>query len=221
MIFGPEDRFRVDLDHLAAAMVFEKPLGVELPSILMMTEPGRAAQVCKFIGHPPAAYFMYRARSPEEELRKKPGEALRDIFGDFKGPMPAMLDAFNESGSTYFDRVSQIHMDRWTAGRIVLVGDSAYCPNLYSGQGAGMGIFGAELLGTVLQNHPTDVPAALQEWEARVRPEADRQQKAGLWMKHIFVPGNRPTYFARKLFMLTLQTPGLEAIVDRVLFANN
>ena len=36
-----------------------------------------------------------------------------------------MLDALEDSGSLYIDRVSQIRMDHWTQGRVALVGDAA------------------------------------------------------------------------------------------------
>src|SRR5260370_41521950 len=34
----------------------------------------------------------------------------------------------------YFDAVSQIHMQRWSYVRVVLLGDAGYCPALLSGQ---------------------------------------------------------------------------------------
>ncbi|MFB6679357.1 hypothetical protein ACFCWG_44610 [Streptomyces sp. NPDC056390] len=37
--------------------------------------------------------------------------------------------------SVLFDQVSQIRMSRWSQGRVVLLGDSAWCMTLHSGQG--------------------------------------------------------------------------------------
>lgn len=46
----------------------------------------------------------------------------------------------------YFDTVNQIHQDRWSSGRVALLGDAAYAPSLASGQGSSMAIVGAYVL---------------------------------------------------------------------------
>ncbi len=48
----------------------------------------------------------------------------------------AVLDAMESADDLYFDSVSQIRLDKWSRGRIALVGDAAYCPSLLAGQGA-------------------------------------------------------------------------------------
>src|SRR4051812_24761509 len=69
-----------------------------------------------------------------------------------------------------FDSVRQVKMPSWHRGRVVLVGDAAWCVTLYAGMGATSGIAGGELLGPMLQRHPGDLPGALHAWEARMRP---------------------------------------------------
>ena len=46
----------------------------------------------------------------------------------------------------YFDSVSQVKMDRWSAGRSVLLGDAAWCASPLSGMGTGMAVVGAYVL---------------------------------------------------------------------------
>jgi 2-polyprenyl-6-methoxyphenol hydroxylase-like FAD-dependent oxidoreductase len=36
-----------------------------------------------------------------------------------------MVEAMQHADDLYFDTVSQIHMPRWSSGRVVLVGDAA------------------------------------------------------------------------------------------------
>ncbi|MEU6782183.1 FAD-dependent monooxygenase [Nonomuraea angiospora] len=45
-------------------------------------------------------------------------------------------------------------MDSWHRGRVVLVGDAAWCVTLYAGMGASSGMAGADLLGTMPARHP-------------------------------------------------------------------
>jgi 2-polyprenyl-6-methoxyphenol hydroxylase-like FAD-dependent oxidoreductase len=43
----------------------------------------------------------------------------------------------------YFDALSQVHMDSWSAGRVALVGDAAWCASSASGVGAELALLGA------------------------------------------------------------------------------
>ncbi|MGP3961133.1 NAD(P)-binding protein [Nonomuraea sp. 3N208] len=54
-----------------------------------------------------------------------------------------------------------------------------------------LSVAGAELLGTVLRRHPGDVPAALREWEAGLRPEAEERRAAGRRNARAYAPANR------------------------------
>ena len=55
------------------------------------------------------------------------------------------------SSDFYFDRVSQIRMDRWTKGRTALVGDAAACVSLLAGEGTGLAMAEAYVLAGELQ----------------------------------------------------------------------
>ena len=46
----------------------------------------------------------------------------------------------------YFDEMSQIKMDRWSKGRVALVGDAGYCCSPLSGQGTSVALLGAYIL---------------------------------------------------------------------------
>jgi len=41
---------------------------------------------------------------------------------------PEILSKINSSSGFYFDSISQIKMDKWSKGRISLVGDACDCP---------------------------------------------------------------------------------------------
>ncbi|WP_156055955.1 hypothetical protein [Streptosporangium roseum] len=46
----------------------------------------------------------------------------------------------------YFDSATQIVMDGWSCGRIVLLGDVGYSPSPLSGNGTGLALVGAYVL---------------------------------------------------------------------------
>ena len=51
-----------------------------------------------------------------------------------------------DAGSFYFDRVSQIRMNRWTKSRAALVGVAAACVSLVAAEGTGLAMAEAYVL---------------------------------------------------------------------------
>ena len=90
----------------------------------------------------------------------------------------ALLDALAASDRLRVEDALEIHLDRWTRGRVVLVGDAcgAACP--FGGRGASTAITGAYLLGHELARG-ADIDRALASYEPRVRPAVDAQQRCG------------------------------------------
>ncbi|MEI5521891.1 FAD-dependent monooxygenase [Streptomyces brasiliscabiei] len=208
LVFGPEDLYRKDFDHVVAACIMDPPLpGLRDGDSAVATAPGRSAWINSYRDHPPVAFLLYRTDWPAAEIRKKPSAALRQAFADFGGDLvPAMLESMDRSESVLFDQVSQIHLSRWSQGRVVLLGDSAWCMTLHSGQGSGMGIAGGELLARQLTEHD-DLASALGSWEQQLRPFVTRHQKEALLMQHFFMPANRFGRIARSTLIRAVSNP--------------
>ena len=65
---------------------------------------------------------------------------LPRVFGDLGWVVPELLRGLDSNSSVYFDRISQIAMDTWSRGRVVLIGDSAWCVSLFAGYGASLAV---------------------------------------------------------------------------------
>ena len=61
----------------------------------------------------------------------------------------------------YFDATLQIQMPRWSAGRVAVLGDAAFGPSFFSGQGTSMALVGAYMIIGV------DVNNAKKQWGER------------------------------------------------------
>jgi 2-polyprenyl-6-methoxyphenol hydroxylase-like FAD-dependent oxidoreductase len=77
----------------------------------------------------------------------------------------------------YFDMVSQIHMDGWSSGRAVLVGDAAYCPSPMSGVGTSLALVGAYVLAGELADAAGDHRRAFVRYEGEMSNYVKQGQK--------------------------------------------
>ncbi|CCH32690.1 FAD-dependent monooxygenase [Actinosynnema sp. NPDC047251] len=194
LVFGPHEHHLHRLGYMIAALALPNPLdGVPARDGISLFEPGRAMWLFPFADRPHSLLFSYRTNDVERQFTGRPAARVRAAFGPAPaGPLlgPA-LDALDDTGEFLFDTVEQTRMDTWSRGRVVLVGDSAWCVGLYAGMGVSAGLAGADLLGTVLHHHPGDIPAALRSWEARLRPHLTVYQQAGVSGQSFFTPDNQ------------------------------
>ncbi|MCG5217301.1 Rossmann-fold NAD(P)-binding domain-containing protein [Streptosporangium soli] len=112
-------------------------------------------------------------------------------------------------------------MPRWHRGRVVLVGDAAWCVTLFAGMGASSGLAGGELLGTMLQRHDGDLPAALRAWEARMRPFIHTEQDSALAMRRIFTPHDRKEQLIRAAMLRLMRAPAIGPVMGKIMNGPN
>ena len=98
-----------------------------------------------------------------------------EIFAGGGWEVPRLVEAMQSADDLYFDTVSQIHMSRWSSGRVVLVGDAAYAPSFLSGQGTSLALVGAYVLAGELATHPNPAEA-FASYERIVRPFVEANQ---------------------------------------------
>lgn len=81
-----------------------------------------------------------------------------------------------EAQDMYLEKVGQILAPRWSEGRVVLLGDAAYCASLLTGKGTTLAMTGAYILAGELARHarPEEAFAA---YEQKMRPWVTDVQK--------------------------------------------
>ena len=188
LVFGAEDDLRLDLNHMAGVFTLDTlPDGVEPGVTASLTDTGRTLAIVSLGGERAVAFFGYRTERPMDELADGPQVALPRAYADMGWVAPTVLEQLGGAESVYFDTISQMVVDRWSRGRVVLLGDAAWCVTLFAGFGSSLAVGGADALGAALERH-ADVPTALQAWEAEIRPEAERKQKLGRQVKGLYAP---------------------------------
>ncbi|GLY97391.1 FAD-dependent monooxygenase [Actinoplanes sp. NBRC 103695] len=117
--------------------------------------------------------YCYADETPEAGTPNPadPEARLRELFGDFGGPVPQILNAIEK---VQVARTDEVVLESWSRGPVVLVGDAAHATAPTLAQGAAMSFEDAVVLGEVLRATPGDIPAALAAFEARRRPRCEQ-----------------------------------------------
>ena len=189
LLFGPEEDFLLDLEHKVAVFMLEqRPAAIAPGATGTLSSRGRTAAVISVGDGRNVAFFGYRATyaRPDEDVATQ----LERVYGDLGWVIPEALAGLQRADSVYFDTISQVVAPSWSSGRVVLLGDAAWCVTLFAGYGSSLAVGGADLLCTELAANPGDIPVALNAWEAAVRPEAERKQKLGRRVKGVYAPAN-------------------------------
>jgi 2-polyprenyl-6-methoxyphenol hydroxylase-like FAD-dependent oxidoreductase len=170
LAFGPESAY---LRHLGSYLaVFTAPNFLGLDNWQVWVQ-GRSASYC-----------LYPVNG-NRELRATLGFTSQPLDYDHRdveqqksllvantaslgGDTPKLLEAMWTAPDFYFDATAQVRMDRWTRGRVALVGDAGYCPSALSGQGTSLALVGAYVLAEEL-GASADPAVAFPRYEQRMR----------------------------------------------------
>ncbi|MBB5874348.1 2-polyprenyl-6-methoxyphenol hydroxylase-like FAD-dependent oxidoreductase [Allocatelliglobosispora scoriae] len=103
-------------------------------------------------------------------------DLLRRVYRDGGWEVPRALRHLDGSPDFYFESIAQIRMDRWSSGRVAVVGDAAYCASPISGMGTSLALVGAYVLAGELGRQPSH-EQAFADYEQIMRPYAAKAQK--------------------------------------------
>ncbi|WP_086666116.1 FAD-dependent monooxygenase [Lentzea kentuckyensis] len=190
LAFGPHEQYLKRMGYMLAAFEYPGvPAGLTAGQGASLLEPNRSMWVFAFRDHNPTILLSYRTDDVDAEFTRPAAASVRRAFGPqpLGNTLDSALDAMDSTDSVLFDSVEQVRMSTWHNGRVVLVGDSAWCVTLYAGMGVSAALAGADVLGTMLERHPGDLRTALAEWERGLRPYVTHYQDAAPDDRKIFV----------------------------------
>ena len=143
--------------------------------------PGRMASIGANLRHPDRANAFFVFASPLLDYDwhnvEQHKNVIIDAFAGLGWHVPRLLDALHDTQDVYFDSISRVTVPRWSAGRVVLLGDAAWGVTL-GGMGVGTGIVGAYVLAGELAAAGGDHRSALAAYENRMRGYAARWQRS-------------------------------------------
>ncbi len=191
LVFGPEAEFEVSLGYQVAAFEVEGYRPREELVAVTHGVAGKQISRLSMLNDKTLFLFVFRDRylsaaSPANDQERK--SVLRNVFADVGWECPRILEAMENVREVYFDRVSQIRMNRWTKGRTGLIGDAAACASLLAGEGTGLAMAEAYVLAGELHDCGGDHIAAFARYEERLMPFLKRKQESAAKFASSFAP---------------------------------
>jgi 2-polyprenyl-6-methoxyphenol hydroxylase-like FAD-dependent oxidoreductase len=199
LAFGPEAQFETSLGCYVAA--FRIPSYSRRDDLTYVSHTVPRRHVARVALRHDETLILLACRAElidGDPPRDRQKEALRRAFGDMRWEVPDILDAM-DAVEVYFDRVSQIHLPRWSSGRAALLGDAGACPSLLAGEGTGLAMIEAYVLAGELHRADGDVARACATYEARLRSFVTAKQKAALRFRAFFAPESAVALKVRKV----------------------
>ncbi|WP_033441890.1 FAD-dependent monooxygenase [Saccharothrix sp. NRRL B-16314] len=203
IVFGPHEDYLTTWNAMICAFQLKEQVpSYEASDSIIIARAKRAVWVFGLADHAPTALLTYRTADIQEQFSGSRVQRLRSVFSGMDDPVVRhVLDSLEKAPDHLFDSVHQVRMPRWSTGRVVLVGDAAWCMNLYSGMGATSSLRGGAALGAALLEHPDDLAAALDAWEAGLRPFITKHQRTARLKQQMFVPSSRRAEALRSVLL--------------------
>lgn len=181
MVFGPHERFLRHLGHVLAFYSVPNEFGLDR-WLLEYQEPGRSA-LLRPVQDATRAMAMFGFASPDFDVDHRDVAAqkrlLRERVAGLGWLTPDVLAHLDDAPDFYLDQVAQVVMDRWSSGRVGLLGDAAFSSSPLSGQGTGLALVGACVLAGELAAAGWDPDTGFARYEARMRPFVEANQEIG------------------------------------------
>ena len=211
LAFGPEEDVAQPLGGYMAWFTAPAPADLDgwyemynEPGLVASMRPDRAPGQVKaglsFLSGP----LTYDRRDLAAQRR-----IVADRFAGSGGPAPALVEAMATADDFYLETVAQVHLDRWSSGRVVLLGDAGYCPTPLTGMGTSLALVGAYVLAGELARADGDHDRAFTAYEERMRPYVRQGQE--------LPPGGIEGYAPRTRFAIRLRVLSMRLMISRPL----
>jgi 2-polyprenyl-6-methoxyphenol hydroxylase-like FAD-dependent oxidoreductase len=116
---------------------------------------------------------------------------LRQTFSGAGWETQRILDELDNTSDLYCEDLVQVLAPRYSSGRVVMLGDAAYCASPNSGMGTTLSLSGAHILASELALSPHDHQTAFRRYEEKMRPIATKAQDIPMRILRLMQPESR------------------------------
>ncbi|MCZ0991625.1 FAD-dependent monooxygenase [Streptomyces diastatochromogenes] len=183
MIFGPHERFLRHLGHVLAFYSVPNEFGLDRWLLEYQDQESGRSALLRPIQDATRAMAMFYFASADFDVDYRDVAAqkrlLRERMAGLGWLAPGILAHLDDTPDFYLDQVAQVVMDRWSSGRVGLLGDAAFSSSPMSGQGTGLALVGAYLLAGELAAAEWEPDTGFTRYEARMRSFVEANQEIG------------------------------------------
>ena len=183
MVFGPRERFVRHLGLVLAFYSVPNEFGLDRWLIDYQDQKSGRSAGLRPIQDATRAMAMFSFPSADFDVDYRDVGAqkrlLRERMAGLGWLTPRILAYLDDTPDFYLDQVAQVVMDRWSTGRVGLLGDAAFSSSPMSGAGTGLALVGAYLLAGELAAAGWDPEAGFATYERRMRSFVEANQEIG------------------------------------------
>ncbi|WP_052372354.1 FAD-dependent monooxygenase [Amycolatopsis taiwanensis] len=236
LAFGPESRFRTDMGYAYAGFTMPNHLNLEHEG-LMYNVPGRGVSVSSHRNRDEASVGLVLPMEPLDEDRhdtERLKQILAERFGGLGWEVPKLIDGLREATDLFFSPLCQIHLDRYTRGRVALAGDAGWGAGP-GGLGTGLAMIAGYVLAGELAAAHGDHRVAFARYEEQVRPGAEAglkqaknagpflapKTRKGLWVRNGMHRALTSKLLGGRLDKMEVKAANVVAVKDYALRTNS
>ncbi|WP_330343126.1 FAD-dependent monooxygenase [Streptomyces sp. NBC_00557] len=218
LVFGDEPHHLRFLGHYVAVYDAPNHLGLDRCA-QWFNAPGRALCLGHYGGDPATCLVTMVFAEPDPGHARLGGDRQRALLAErYAGlgwEVPRALKALQEADDVYFDAMAQVRVDRFSEGRVVLLGDAGYGATM-GGLGTGLALVCAYVLAGELAMRAGHHRGALAAYEERIRAYALGCQKNADSAGRMLAPATARGIRGRNLAYRVLQLPVLAGYFSRL-----
>jgi 2-polyprenyl-6-methoxyphenol hydroxylase-like FAD-dependent oxidoreductase len=186
---------------------------------LLHSVPGRTASVYSAHDGADGIAMLVFASPPLDHDHRDVARQKAIVSDAFAGDgwlVPELLRQLESTEDFYFDAVSQVRLDRWSTGRVALLGDAGYAAGP-GGNGTGTAVVAAYVLAGELARAGGDHALAFERYERTLRSYVEGGQKQAAGGKDFLAPATWKKIHQRdRFFRMLPYLPGMKGLFGRL-----
>jgi 2-polyprenyl-6-methoxyphenol hydroxylase-like FAD-dependent oxidoreductase len=217
LAFGAESTFLRFLGHYIAGWEVPNHLGLDRTG-LIYNVPGKGVTLAATRDPRVAgAGLVFSSPRLDYDRGNVAGQKklLADLYTGVGWEVPRLLEGLWDAPDLYFDSISQIHLEHFSTGRVVLLGDAGYGATV-GGLGTGLAIVAAYVLAGELARAGGDHQIAFTRYEERVKDYARGCQKLAGGVGSFLAPATAGRIRRRDLTYRMLSAPMLAGVFNKL-----
>jgi 2-polyprenyl-6-methoxyphenol hydroxylase-like FAD-dependent oxidoreductase len=142
-------------------------------------------------------------------------QILAEMFAEEGWAVPQLLAEMWQAPDFYFDSTNQIDLDRWSSGRVALIGDAGYAAGP-GGNGTGTAVVAAYILAGELAAADGNYQTAFARYESALRDYVTGGQKQAAGGRDFLAPATWKKIHQRNRFFKMLPYLPVKSLIRRL-----